>query len=398
MPANLRRQLIDLGGQRAQLLQTAENALTANNQEEYTSTMQKLTNLNTQMTNIQNLIDEKEREFKPMAAAERRDMVEDRVNNLRNNREITFTTDELRREIRNIVTVASGNIVEPVGVGSQVNDPVSSGYSSIVDQVRSIDANGLSAWQEPYLITRQTASVGDVATVGGTARPASDPTFGVAELTPVEVSVTTFLDRNVMGLSNTNYYEHIYGKAMISLRSEIAKMIVNGDGLATPKFFGIANAKNKAGENIFATANITALDESALDTLYFAYGDDETIGANARLLLTKANLKVLGQLRGTNEKRRLFEITPDSGNANCGVIRDGGLILPYTLNRAVTDNKLFYGDPQNYLLALFGGYTIRVDESYKAGERLLTILGDVKVGGNLTVHEGFVNGTIGAGA
>ena len=51
---------------------------------------------------------------------------------------------------------------------------------------------------------------------------------------------------------------------------------------------------------------------------------------------------------------------------------------------------MIYGDPANYLLGLFGGFTIRIDESYKAAERMHTILGDVFVGGNVVVDKGFV--------
>ena len=45
----------------------------------------------------------------------------------------------------------------------------------------------------------------------------------------------------------------------------------------------------------------------------------------------------------------------------------------------------------NYILGLFGGYSIRVDESVKAVERMYTILGDAMVGGNLCVHHGMVS-------
>lgn len=48
----------------------------------------------------------------------------------------------------------------------------------------------------------------------------------------------------------------------------------------------------------------------------------------------------------------------------------------------------------NYELGLFGDYTVRVDESVKAVERMLTILGDAMVGGNLIVDKGFVVATL----
>lgn len=51
---------------------------------------------------------------------------------------------------------------------------------------------------------------------------------------------------------------------------------------------------------------------------------------------------------------------------------------------------MLYGDPANYELGLFGDYTVRVDDSVKAVERMVTILGDAMVGGNLIVDKGFV--------
>ncbi len=39
----------------------------------------------------------------------------------------------------------------------------------------------------------------DVATAAGTARTASDPTFGAVKIAPREVSVTSFVDRNLSG-------------------------------------------------------------------------------------------------------------------------------------------------------------------------------------------------------
>ena len=49
-------------------------------------------------------------------------------------------------------------------------------------------------------------------------------------------------------------------------------------------------------------------------------------------------------------------------------------------------------------VGLFGDYTVRVDESVKAVERMNTILGDAMVGGNLIVDKGFVVGKVGAAA
>ena len=105
--------------------------------------------------------------------------------------------------------------------------------------------------------------------------------------------------------------------------------------------------------------------------------------------LTKADLKAIGELRGTNEKQRLFKITP-SGNGNTGMITDGGVQIPYVLVPSLSSGDLIYGNPMHYLLGLFGDYEIRIDESVKAIERMHTILGDVALGGNVIEHHGFV--------
>lgn len=399
----MKQKLYDLMNRRTALIKQAEDALNANNHSGYQSAMEQITNLNQEITDIQALIAEQDRQMLNAPAptgSEAEDIAHERVSALMRGDEVTFTVNEVRRALHNQVTVATGTIVQPTGVGTDIRDPLGNVVPSIVDRVRTLDLTGIGSWQETYVITELDAKGGKVETTAGTVRPTStDPTFGVAEIKPYELSVTTHVDRNISRLSPTAYYEKIYGMAMRAMRRNLAELIVKGDDPSTPVFYGITNAKNKAAANIFAEETLgTAVDVNTLDTLYFAYGSDEAMGAGARMLLTKPTLKALGQLRGTNEKRRLLEIAPDPSNPNSGTIRDGGVILPYDLVKAVGDDKILYGDPVNFEVGLFGDYTIRVDESCKAEERLLTILGDVFVGGNLIVHEGFVVGKLTGGA
>lgn len=394
----MRRKLIDLCNTRSKELEKAEAALNANDQETYAACMVKIGNMNTEIENIQALIREQDRKVMeaPANPAEQRDMAEDRGATLMRGDDVQISAAEVRRMF-NSTTVATGTIVQPTGAGTNIHDPVGNQVSSIIDQVTVQDLTGMGAYQEPYVKAEMEAQSQKVETAAGTARTATDPTFGIAELRPREVNVTSFVDRNIARLSPADYYAKVMAMAMRAMRRAIAKMIITGDGEGSPAMFGITNAKNKASENIFAEETITAIDATTLDQLYFAYGSDVAIGANARLLLTKKNLKAFGALRGTNEKRRLLDIVPDMANPNTGIIRDGGVVIPYTISADVTDGKLLYGDPANYLLGLFGAYSIRVDESVKAVERMYTILGDVMVGGNLVVDKGFVVGTVGGG-
>lgn len=396
----MKQKLYDLINKRAGLLQQAEDALKADNKTEYQSLMEQITNLNSEIQQVQDLVAEQDRQMLTAPAptgSEAMDMIQERAAALQRGDDVTFTANEVRRALNNQTTLATGTIVQPTGAGAEIRDPVGNVVPSIVDRVRVVDMTGMGSFMEPYVITELDAKGGKVEETAGTARAAStDPTFGVAEIKPYELSVTSYVDRNIARLSPANYYNKIFGMAMRALRRKLADLIVNGDDPGTPTFFGITNAKNKAASNIFAEAALgSAIDVNTLDTLYFAYGSDEAMGAGARLLLTKTSLKALGQLRGTNEKRRLLTITPDPTNPNSGTIVDGGLVLPYDLVKAVGDTKLLYGDPMNFEVGLFGDYTIRVDESVKAVERMYAILGDAFVGGNLVVDKGFVVGTIG---
>jgi len=409
----MKRKLIALAADRTAALNAAQAALEANNQADYSSAMEKVSNLNDEISRVQNLIAEQERviDMRQPSEAEVRDIAEDRANALRNGREVRFTVDEIRRGLRNTDgdgTLFSGTIAQPTGAGSQINDML--GQSSLVDLVRVQDMTGLSGWEEPYAISDPTAEVGAPASVAGTARTAHDPTFGIAPIKPYEVSTTSFVDRNIARLSPANYMDKVQAMAFRALRNKIANLILNGDSEGTHVMFGMKNGTNKASASIITTiaASVATgygvVDEQLLNDLYFAYGNSYEVGGNAMLFLNKADLKALGALRGTNEKGRLFAITPAQGQANRGVISDGGMLIPYLLDPSLTAiegteqaassgaDKLccVYGDPMNYLLGLFGDYTIRVDESVKSIERMNAILGDAMVGGNVVVKDGFV--------
>lgn len=409
MHETLRQKLAQLASDRADNLKTAEDALAAGNQADYDAAMEAVRNMNKEMTNIQDLLKESDRkaiEAPSPSGSEARDMAEERGQALLRGDRVDFSAVEVLRAVRNSVTVATGTLVQPTGAGTDIRDPIGRDVSSIIDQVRVADLTGMGSFLEPYVISGLEATAGKPASLAGTTRTQSaDPTFGVAELRPYEVNVTTFVDRNISRLTPANYYEKIYGMAMRALRRKVAAFIVNGDGQSSPIMYGIKNAKNKAGSAIYATENVTGIDVNTLDNLYFAYGSSSEMGPSARLLLTKQDLKALGALRGTNEKLRLLEITPDASNPNTGIIRDGGLVLPFTISADLTSlsdatagasaiQTMLYGDPMNYELGLFGPYSIRVDESVKAVERMVAILGDAFVGGNLVVDKGFVVATL----
>lgn len=403
----MRRKMIDLMQKRAGFLEAAETAYKSGDKETYKSEMEKVHNLNDEIAEVKALVDEQEKKFveTPAAPGEEREKAEERADVLKKGGVIQLSALEVCKglsDLRKSVTLASGMLAQPTGADSNIRDMLGNVVSSIVDQVSVQNLTGMESYLVPYTISESDAKGGKVSTNAGTARTDStDPTFGVAKISPYELNTTNYVDRNISRLSPADYYARIYGMAMRAIRRKLAALIVNGDGQATPDMFGIKNAKNRAGNAIYASVDVSSVDENLLDTLFFAYGSDEAIGQNARLYLPKSDLKAAGKLRNTN-KERVFKIHPDGGNPNVGTIEDGGTFVPYTINSNLTalstatassteaTPTMLYGDPTNYLLGLFGDYSIRVDESIKGVERMYTILGDAMVGGNLTVDKGFV--------
>ena len=410
----MRRKLIDLKQQRSNLLEGAEALLKEGKREEYRAEMQKVSNMNDEIKDLEDLVREQDRKFMEKAPdpAEERDKAEERGNQMMKGLEVKFSPLEVAKalfvpkQVEKAVTLATGTLAQPTGAGSTIRDALGYGVGAIIDQVYVQDLTGMAAYLEPYVISEPDANGAKVSTAAGTARTASaDPTFGVAKISPYELTTTSYVDRNIARLTPANYYAKVFNMAMKAMRRDTVKMIFNGDGQATNDMFGIKTAKNVAGANIFATLNVSGVNEDLLTELMFAYGGDEELGGSCRLYLNKKDLQAIGKIRGTNEKRRLYDIVPDAANPNIGTIREGGTIVPYSISKQLTALSestagaaaipaMVYGDPRNYELGLFGDYTVRVDESIKGVERMLTILGDAMVGGNLIVDKGFVVATL----
>lgn len=386
-----RARLNDLKNQRATILENAEKELNAGNNSEYKSLMAKAQELNPQIEDLNDLVKEYDRydiAHAPKFGNDAKDLQE-MGQMLKNGERVGFATDLVKQAlVSNAATTFSGDLVAPTGGSSQINDGHNAQVSGLIDMVRVETFDGLAGWEESYLKEIQTATHGKPATVGGTTRTESNPEWRKAKLLAHEVQTTAFVDKNIAKLSPAAYAQKAQGYALTALRREINKLIINGDGSDSPEFFGMINAKNTKGENIFDTSTVKAVNEDALRSLVFNYGGPEELSPNARLILDKVNLDALGQIKvGADDKRSLFDI---SLTGNSGTIKSGGLIVPYTIASAIGSKTLAYGDPMAFMLALFGSYTIRVDESVKSVERMIAILGDVLAGGNLVADKGML--------
>ena len=269
--------------------------------------------------------------------------------------------------------ISGGQIATPTEVGG-INDAFTQ-VSSIVDMVKVTDCSGMGAYKVAYEIASATAAK---QTEGGTATE-SDMTFDFVEITPETAAVVSYITKQVRKQSPLNYTEKVRASALTALRKYAANLIVS---------------KIK-GSALTQKLGVTAIGADTLRKLALNYGGDLGVEGSAVLVLNKTNLIAFGDIRGTNEKKAVYEITPDS-NPNTGIIKDGGLSVKYVLDNNLGDTELLYGNLHCFELGLFSDYEIAVSEDRNIEKLMLTIVGDVELGGEVVVKDGLILATIGA--
>ena len=294
--------------------------------------------------------------------------------------------DEMRA-----VLVSSGQIATPTQVGN-ITDMFNT-VSSIVDQVKVTDMTGCGEYKVPYVKTAATAD----KTKEGEAYNNSEPDFGYAPIKPTTITVLAYISKQVRKQTPVQYEAKVKEAALKALRAKLGAYIVSGNPAAeVTEPTGVQLASTE----LIQTLAITAIDETTLRKIALNYGGDENVVGNAVLYLNKLDLIAFGDVRGTADKKPVYEITPDGNNPNVGTITDGGLSVRYCINSNIAalsaegttaDAKtMFYGQPMNYECALFSNYEIVVSEDFAFDKGMLAIRGDVEVGGNVIHEKGFV--------
>lgn len=283
--------------------------------------------------------------------------------------------------------VTTANSAGPTGIGG-INDAAGNTVSDFIDLIKITDATGMAAYKVAYL-----SADGEAATrTEGVALGESNPTFGSVELKPQLKGIIAYISREIRKQSPLQYEQKVNESVRRSLRRILSQMAITkvmASGLNTAM-----NVTGASGAALF-TPNF-------LSDIILAYGGDEGVDGAAVLVLPKEDLKAFAAVRGKNEYLPVYSIIPDAANPSMGVIKDNnGLSCRYCLNKNVpalstatlstTAKKgMFYGNPQCAEMALWGGVDVSVNDGYKFGEGLLTILGEVTADADVTTPKGFV--------
>lgn len=269
--------------------------------------------------------------------------------------------------------VSSGTIATPTSVkGINELDNV----ASIVDKVMVEECYGMGSNKIAYEVS---APIGGATTEGDVYKE-GDTTFGFKTITPTKLTTFATISEEARQLSPLAYEDKVKRNAMVALRRAVSKYIVD----------------KVVASDLKVAMELTAIDQKTLRNVALNYGGDEAVNGGATLICNKKTLVALGDVRGTSEKKAVYEITPDGANPSVGVIKDGGLAVSYILNENVADNTIIYGQLERFELDLFSNYEVRVSEDYLFNKGMLAIRGSVNVGGEVAYKDGFIVASVGA--
>lgn len=294
------------------------------------------------------------------------------------------------------VLISSGKLAQPTGV-TGINEIPGAKVSSIIDLVKVVNCQGMGTYRVAYVDSDPAAAAAQ--TEGSAATAANLVGFNYVDIKPTSVAVLDYISKQAKKQTPLLYSAKVREKALLALRKKaasIATAALKASTLNATVDATLSTGSNKTG----------VIDEKTLRKIAMSYGGDESIIGGAVLFLNKADLLAFGDVRGTNEKKYVYEITPDAANPNTGTIKDGGLSVRYCIDSELTACSgtaqsasnpvvtMLYGAPGCLELGLFSDYEVSVSEDFAFDKLLDAVRGDVELGAGVTVKNGFVAYTI----
>lgn len=171
-------------------------------------------------------------------------------------------------------------------------------------------------------------------------------------------------------MSPVAYTQAVERSALLALRKRAVSQIV------------AAVSGSKLAEKVTVEIN-----QDYLRSLALGFTGDDAVYGGTKLYINKADLVKLGKIRGTNEKRALYEIK--FSDLNNGTITEGGLSVPFCITSELAEGTQLFGQPQSIAMPMWGNYSIETDEGGKYFEtNTMAIRGLQTAGVGLTVYHG----------
>lgn len=235
--------------------------------------------------------------------------------------------------------LSTGAIAKPVNTGTDIAGLGEIG-NSIVDDVKAVATTGTGTWVEPYKVTDASAEdVTDGSSIGGTGA-----TFNYVSISPAEWGVLDEISNQVRKMTPVNYEQAVRNSALVALRETAAKKIIAAIAASS-----------------LAEKKTYALDATYVRSVVLGYRSIAGKGG-VKLYIAQADLATLGAVRGTNEKKPVYEIEFDEGTTTSGTIKDGGTAVQFRVLDGLSAGTQYFGQPQTVVMPMWDSYSIETDE------------------------------------
>lgn len=235
--------------------------------------------------------------------------------------------------------LSTGTIAKPTKVDG-ISDLAEVGIG-IVDDVHAVPLTGNGAYTVAYKKTEAAAAdVTDGNEIGGTGS-----TYGTVTINPAEWGTLDTVSNQVKKMTSLNYLSEIERSALLALRIEACAKI-------TAAVLASSLTEKKTS---------VALDQDFLRNLVLGFRSVRGKGG-VRLYINKEDMMTLGKVRGTNEKKALYEIKYDAGTNVSGVISEGGVAVPFRIVDELTTGTQLFGQPGSIDMPMWDKYEIATDE------------------------------------
>lgn len=246
----------------------------------------------------------------------------------------------------------STGVLTPTAVKQEIGE-LPEVMSSIVDDVNAFSLDGQAgAWAYAY---RDTDGKAAKVETEGDKLPGAGGTFAKGEIKPETWAILDEISNQVKHFSPLDYEASVRNNSYLALRRYAKHKITEAIVTDTTMVTKVADLQ---------------IDENFLRNLVLGFNSDESVAGGAKLYLTKKTLAKIGAIRGTSEKRALYEIT--FTDENNGTIKEGGLSVNFSILSDLGDasidgieenaDVLIYGQMKSVDMPLWGNYTIETDE------------------------------------
>jgi HK97 family phage major capsid protein len=262
-------------------------------------------------------------------------------------------------------------------------NPTFNVVSTLVDQIGVTALNGGESFKQAYMKGYGQAGY----TAEGVAYTNSEPTWDYVEINKAKITAYTEISEEFEKLAPAYYLAEVKRNLQISLKRKLAAEILVGSG-STGHLVGIFDATHATAIQTAKDVEISAIDENTLDDLIFAYGGDEDF-SDGVLILSKADLRAFGKVRGTQDKKKVYTIDTKAKTI------DG---IPYVINSAITplatasagDYVMAYGSLSSYKLVSFSPVELMKSYDYKFAQGQIAYKASGFFGGNVVSFNGFL--------